>query len=38
MAEDAPILRIENVTKQFAKLRAVNTVSLDIIDESFLPL
>ena len=38
MAEDTPILRIENVTKQFAKLRAVNNVSLDIIDGEFFTI
>ncbi len=38
MAEGAPILRIENVTKQFGKLHAVNNVSLDIVDGEFFTI
>ncbi len=38
MAEDKPILRIENVNKQFGKLRAVSNVSLDIIDGEFFTI
>ncbi len=38
MAEGAPILRIENLTKVFGKLRAVNDVSLDIADQSVTAL
>ena len=38
MAEGLPILRIDNVTKQFGKLRAVNGVSFDIIDGEFFTI
>ncbi|MDP6590834.1 MAG: ABC transporter ATP-binding protein [Alphaproteobacteria bacterium] len=38
MAEGEPILRIENVTKQFGKLSAVNDVSLDIVDGEFFTI
>ncbi|PPR23674.1 MAG: Maltose/maltodextrin import ATP-binding protein MalK [Alphaproteobacteria bacterium MarineAlpha10_Bin2] len=38
MAEGAPILRIENLTKVFGKLRAVNDVSLDIVDGEFFTI
>ena len=38
MAEGAPILRIENVTKLFGKLRAVNDVTLDIVDGEFFTI
>lgn len=38
MAEGAPILRIENVTKQFGKLRAVDDVTLDIVDGEFFTI
>ena len=38
MAEGLTILRIDNVTKQFGKLRAVNGVSLDIIDGEFFTI
>ena len=38
MGEDAPILQIKDVTKQFGKLLAVNNVSLDIIDGEFFTI
>ena len=38
MAEGLPILRIDEVTKQFGKLRAVDGVSLDIIDGEFFTI
>jgi len=38
MGEDAPILQIKGVTKQFGKLLAVNNVSLDIIDGEFFTI
>ncbi len=38
MAEGEPILRIENLTKQFGKLLAVNNVSLDIVDGEFFTI
>jgi spermidine/putrescine transport system ATP-binding protein len=38
MAEGTPILRIQNVTKQFGKLNAVNNVSLDIVDGEFFTI
>ena len=38
MAEGLPILRIDKVTKQFGKLRAVDGVSLDIIDGEFFTI